>query len=234
MNLLHELQQTAKKNATSTIQESKEILEQVKENLVSQTNSDLEMLKFFGTSKTILTHEQQITNATRAMTGEYLTENDIYKVCIRYDLKFLNTSHYKNEVPLKALNDLKKFKDSTRYFDSKRLFIIAPKSHFKLTQRPKVDPVLVYKADEGGYNIISTWGNDFSWKRRATVVWRGIGKASSVIIGAASGIDMLCKVGNASKTPMWLFWPEFAFAAVGFAIFCTLWDLPSRYNEPYN
>lgn len=210
MNLLKELQIVAKENAAKLSKEQDKILDAVKNNLQQETNEDLEMLQYFGTKNVIAKAVENKEVSKQYSTGEYLTMKDIGKVCVKYDLKFLSASIYKNEIPLKALNDLKKFKETapeskhfnfvkpkpysikgmmggdynitqeiidgdgenSYYFDKNKLMIIAPSSHFNSVDRPKKDPVLVYRtsgswhSSDASYKIVSTWGNDFTFMRR--------------------------------------------------------------------
>lgn len=162
MNLLKELQKTAKENAEKLNKQQDILLDAVKENIQNENNRYLEMLRHFGTGHIVSAALNTKRINERVIAGGFLSESDIKTVCDKYALKCLPASTYKNEVPLKALNDLRIFSIGKPVED--RLFMIAPGSHFKKTERPKVDPVLVYchSIKEGMYEIVSSWGNDFN------------------------------------------------------------------------
>lgn len=182
MNLVQELQTKAKANGKKLVNIEDQLLDQVKENLEMADERNREMLKHFGTSRILETAKSKKATAKKVMAGEWLRESDIKRICNDYALMCLPTSCYKNEVPLRALNDIEKFvKDKQkvkRLFEldgklygsndsgSSNFYAIAPRHHFKFTQRPKNDPVLLFKNEEGHYEIITTWGDDFTFMQR--------------------------------------------------------------------
>lgn len=169
MNLVKELHQTARKNYEAEIKEAKDILQSVKDNLNIEDVADNDMIKFFGTGKEIPKQKQKIKSAKHNMKYEFVTDDDVYAVCKKYYLRFLPASLYKKYIPFHALNDLRKFKTERKLCDADLqdgLMMIAPANHFELGRRPKNDPVLLWK-NNGFYNVISQWGNDFTWKRLA-------------------------------------------------------------------
>lgn len=180
MNLLKELKATAKANGGKIAQEQDDLLQSVKDNLEISDKADMDMLKHFGVSSIIETAKADSGRQNRFISGEWLSEDDIKNVCDKYALRCLTTINYKNQVPMKALNDMRKFETDRKITlrgdempDPKKkgwvypanLFIIAPRNHFTLTSRPKKDPVLLFKG-EYAYEIVSTWGNDFSFLQR--------------------------------------------------------------------
>lgn len=167
MNIVKELHNTARKNYELRLKEADAALDSVKANLDMQDKADRKLLQYFGTDDIVFTQTVKKKTVTELMNDNFVTELDIKKICLKYHLRFLPTSLYKKEVPLSALNDLRKFKEQNEIEEfSDSLFIIAPASHFKLGKRPVKDPVLLYKVPSGdGYAIISKWGNDFTFWR---------------------------------------------------------------------
>lgn len=169
MNLVKELHRTASKNYKDQLKEANDSLESVKANLQMQDTNDHQMLQFFGTKQVVSEQKTKVREVETLIANEFLTKDDIRSVCLRYHLRFLPAHLYKKEIPLQALNDLRKFRDKHKVNDwtmRQNLSIIAPGDHFALGPRPAKDPVLIYRVDSGNYQIISTWGNDFNFTRR--------------------------------------------------------------------
>lgn len=167
MNLVKQLQETAKRNQENQLQEANRLLESVKANLVAEDNSDKNMLQFFGTRNVIIEHTDKAEKAKEFIKGGFITKEDIRSVCLKYNLRFLQTKYYKKEIPMSSLNDLRLFKEENRISDydmKENLMIIAPKDHFSLGDRPKTDPVILYK-DKNVYRVVSKWGSDFKSSR---------------------------------------------------------------------
>lgn len=234
MNLVNELKKTANDNATRVMAESRKMLNQVKNNLDLDERSDREMLGYFGTSEIAEEHRGKIRTATTLLEGEYLTTEDIKKVCNRYRLKFLGSRNYKNEIPLRVLNDLKNFKKEREKFSPMNLYVIAPGSHFTLTERPKTDPVLLY-GENDRYTVVSTWGNDFSWKRRAWVMIDPFLIPVYVLTGFAMFIHMILPTDQLPKwAPMPHVWFELPSLIGLFVAFCCACGrLDWKYNDSF-
>lgn len=170
MNLVKELHKTAAKNYSGQLKEAEQVLESVKANLQMESQKDAEMLQYFGTLKSVPQSQQKITSVKGFLAEELVSLKDIRKVCLDYHLRFLSAESYKKEIPLSVLNDLRKFKDENLLSESllkntNNLMIIAPASHFVLGDRPKKDPVLLWRKGDH-YKVISTWGNDFNALRK--------------------------------------------------------------------
>lgn len=167
MNLVTELNRIAARNAQAEIDEANQILDSVKAHLTDEAQADNDMLKYFGTAETVKSTKQSVAVSKKKLEGNVLSVEDIKSVCLKYGLRFLPAKQYVKEVPLKALNDLRNFSQTTKIWDlDSRLYMIAPVSHFKLGPKPEKDPVLVYRNYNSQYEIVSQWGTDFSFTRR--------------------------------------------------------------------
>jgi len=193
MNLVKQLQETAKRNYDNQLREANAALESVKDNLKMEGDWDNEMLKYFGTKDVIFEQSEKINQVNHFIKGEFITHDDIKDVCLSYNLRFLSTRFYKKEVPLSALNDLRKFKEErkiTNFEMEENLKIIAPSNHFKLGERPKADPVLLYK-DKDVYRVVSKWGSDFSNLRRVSGFFNS-NPNILLFLGLVSLINIVC------------------------------------------
>jgi hypothetical protein len=86
---------------------------------------------------------------------------DIRKVCIRFHLRFLDSKLYVGEIPMQAVERIKKL-ERTTHFDSFK--IMAPKELFELEDE-NADPLLFGQLADGSYELIAQWGNDLSGLR---------------------------------------------------------------------
>ena len=93
--------------------------------------------------------------------------NDIYKICIDYRLRFLDSKLFKPQVPYEALmeiKDLEKAHDTTlRGFK-----IVAPSKLFKLDNAD--DPLLFAPIGNDYYYLVHKWGNDLHPLRKV-MMW---------------------------------------------------------------
>lgn len=93
----------------------------------------------------------------------------IYKVCKKYDLKCLSLSDYKKLIPIENLQEIIKYKEKLKHYNT-NLVIIAPAEDFRNVSMSvkKVDPVVI---DLRSDQIVTTWGNDFTFFRRIRGFW---------------------------------------------------------------
>lgn len=168
MNVTTHLQKIAAAKLAATLAEADETLDSVREHLDTENNKDQQMLGFFGTYS-VVKSEKQKQAAIQAMRDRGLvSENDVRRVCMHYALRCLPSKQYKKGIPLKVLNTLRVFQEKHRlseYQMREGLFVIAPVSHFELGPKPQKDPVLLYRWEDG-FEVIDTWGADFSFARR--------------------------------------------------------------------
>jgi hypothetical protein len=166
MNIVKQLNRIATANYNSQLSEAQSALESVKANLQMEDQKDIDLLSLFGTKEVARTQTEKVEKIKSMISGKWLNREDIKTVCCKYNLRFLQSKLYKKEIPLKALNDLRRYQEENnikRFNDT--LFVIAPADHFILGAKPKKDPVLIHNCG-AHYKIISTWGNDFSFTRR--------------------------------------------------------------------
>ena len=103
------------------------------------------------------------------------TENEIKDICLKYDLRMLETRRFLGKIDGEVAVKLKHFmadKQGEMGNYSRNFYVIAPETAFQLEKQPRkpprqIDPILVYKvpgADQ--YVFIHKWGRDFTlWRR---------------------------------------------------------------------
>lgn len=107
--------------------------------------------------------------------------DDIKKVCIDYNLRFLQAEYYRGTLETGISIKIEKFCKENN-LDIEKLYrhdfyIMAREEDFNLKEAPNPpknpDPVLFYKVGKDVYKSIVKWGNDltpirrlFSWKRK--------------------------------------------------------------------
>ncbi len=83
---------------------------------------------------------------------------EIKKLCTRYRLRFLDTKHFKGELPYEALSKIKDLQRS----QEQELYgfkMIAPAPMFNLQYKDK-DPLLMLPLGQDRYYLVHKWGND--------------------------------------------------------------------------
>jgi hypothetical protein len=86
----------------------------------------------------------------------------IEKICDKYYLKFLPTELYQGTIDKDLPSKITEFETTYNMrCDFRDAFILAPKSSFKLEEKPK-DPLFFYKINEENYYLIHKWGDDLN------------------------------------------------------------------------
>ncbi len=89
---------------------------------------------------------------------------EIRSVCIRYRLRFLDTSLFRSSYPYEAITAIKSFEK--KYNTTVESFrIVAPGRAFKLENINK-DPLLFVPLSENSFYLIHQWGSNLTWYRR--------------------------------------------------------------------
>lgn len=109
-------------------------------------------------------------NLEEKYEGKVYMIDEIKNLCLDYDLRFLNTEHFKGHIDTEIGYKVKSFFDKHKLnenYDNKMFYILAPKKAFNLEDRPKpppVDPILFYRPNrnEQKYLMVHQWGNDFT------------------------------------------------------------------------
>lgn len=89
--------------------------------------------------------------------------HEIKSVCIKYNLRFLDSSLFKSEFPYEAIIKIKEFEKKYKV-KIKNFKIVAPADVFKLEDCNK-DPLLFAQLADNKYYLLHQWGSDLSWYR---------------------------------------------------------------------
>ncbi|SDR65862.1 hypothetical protein [Gramella sp. MAR_2010_147] len=83
--------------------------------------------------------------------------DDIYKICVNYRLRFLDSKFFKSEIPYEALIEIKQL-ERDHHTKLRGFKIIAPSKLFKLENAD--DPLLFAPIGNDYYYLVHKWGND--------------------------------------------------------------------------
>lgn len=109
-----------------------------------------------------------ITEQEEAKYGDIYKLEDIKKICLDYDLRFLPIEYYKGNITADLPSVLMRFCEEhnipQNYHLRYDLYIAAPKENFELQERPK-DPLLFYRTRDENFTLVHKWGKDFTVMR---------------------------------------------------------------------
>ena len=89
--------------------------------------------------------------------------DSIQKLSIKYRLRFLHSSYYKQEFPQEAIFKIKELERKNDLHLSS-FFLLAPKEVFELGDA-NADPLLFARLSDNTFYLIHHWGNDLHWSR---------------------------------------------------------------------
>lgn len=141
------------------------VLDHVDKNYVIDSLSDM---GFHRKSSELLKEHRLERSRENLGYDRVFTIDQIKNLCERYNLKFLQTVHYKGTIDKEAIKKVEQMKRAfnRERLDSQDFYIAAPAESFNLQPRPK-DPLLFYKlGNADNYYLIHKWGNDISLFRR--------------------------------------------------------------------
>lgn len=91
------------------------------------------------------------------------TIKEIKNICLKYNLRFLDSSYFKAEFPYEAISKIKAFEGKYQV-KVKSFKVVAPAEVFKLEDCNK-DPLLFAQLADNRYYLIHQWGSDMAWYR---------------------------------------------------------------------
>jgi hypothetical protein len=110
------------------------------------------------------------TSAVKLANSIHLEESRVFQLseikglCIKYRLRFLEASKFKNALPYEAILKVKKLEQKLgKELSSFR--IVAPAESFVLEDCEK-DPLLFASMADGSFYLIHQWGKDMHWSRK--------------------------------------------------------------------
>lgn len=169
-------------------------LSEVKGLLAQDTSRDIDIYRQMGISSTF---EKKLDEKSKVVTEKKIEEefgcndiihiDDIEKVAVKFNLRFLETKRYKGHVETGLAKQVEEFceKHNLKFGNtSSDFYILAREEDFNLEERPlppvpakDFDPILFYRVmpddynDRNYYKIVTKWGNDLS-PARALTSWK--------------------------------------------------------------
>ena len=145
--------------------------------------------------------------------------DDIKAICIRYRLRFLESSLFKGEIPQEAISKTKQLeKDHDIILSGFK--IMAPSKLFKLENYD--DPLLFAPIGNGYYYLIHKWGNDMSvWRKWLMYPFRNLDTVivSTIIASFLIALSFPESYYNPKyKTTQFIFLFFFMFKVIGFCL----------------
>ncbi|MEQ8907858.1 MAG: hypothetical protein RIC95_01585 [Vicingaceae bacterium] len=149
VDLEKELQKQKKQAA------SKNLLSEVNELLEQAQNQDQRVLDHLQAEGfDFILHEQRLDD------NHIYSHEQIRKLCIKYRLRFLDSSVFKGEIPYEAIAKIKQLEKELEQ-PLKNFKVVAPKELFKLEDKDS-DPLLFLELANGRYYLIHKWGGELN------------------------------------------------------------------------
>lgn len=106
---------------------------------------------------------------------------DIRQICVKHRLRFLDTKHFKGEIPYEVILMIKEQQEKLGE-EFKNFKIVAPSKLFKLEDCDK-DPMLFLALGANKYYLIHKWGSDLKWYRKVLAYpMRNVGTLLTCIV----------------------------------------------------
>lgn len=246
MNLVEELKE--RKVASKTTIDTTPALVETQKLLENGGLEDLRLARLLGKKNSIVRAEDivgeqiEMEKLSKEFGDDVFDEKDIKALCLKYNLRFLQTEHYAGGVDVVALHELKKFGKANgvamnEATVSYKAFIMAPPSTFNLQnykaeriklQFPDTDPILFWKVGEGKYKMIHKWGKDFTWTRRISgFFWKSLTNRVLVYTTIATlvGVGLISGFTNGGLNWLYLIGAAIVGAFVSIAKFLVIEDM---------
>jgi len=142
-----------------------QLLNEVHRILNESSEKDADVLKRLNqnSDETVISSDQ----LNEAEKARIFRLEEIKNLCIKYRLRFLDSSCFKQEYPYQAISEIRAFEK--KYSVRIRQFcIVAPDHSFKLENINK-DPLLFARLSDNTYYLIHQWGDDLAWYKRYTL-----------------------------------------------------------------
>lgn len=170
VNVERELDSKSSKDA----KDDEIVLDQTKLLLEGDFNKERDLLKQIGLGHHIAKAEDKrgkILEKRRLENqyeGKVYTTDEIKELCLDYNLRLLQSEHYKGHIDMEIGVKLRNFyeKNGLKDFNKDEFYIMAPGKAFNLQDNPlppqPIDPILFYKTDANHYTLVHRWGNEFT------------------------------------------------------------------------
>lgn len=180
-NITKELKNS--KNKQEEQLNNNDVVKEVKLLMAADSAEDLRIFRALGkhhsiaVSETELGKKLELEKLDNKFAGNVFTRNQIKKLAIKYNLRFLQSKYYKGKIDVQVAGKIKEFaKETNTEITNGNLeynfYILAPENSFKLREVTTLkiwddkDPAIFYKIDDDHYRLIHKWGSDFTINNR--------------------------------------------------------------------
>ena len=127
------------------------------------------------------------------------SQDEIRSICIKYRLRFLDSTIFKGEIPVEAIAKVKQLEKSLG-IPLCNYKIVAPRDMFKL-QDKNSDPILFLKLSENLYYMVHKWGGEINSLRLLTAFpMRSITHFLAVLISFSIVIALIIPTASLENT----------------------------------
>ncbi len=127
-------------------------------------NNDLFQDKKVLENLTLYNRSFELVNEEDSDVFHVFSLDNIKQIAIEYRLKFLDSQHYKREIPYEAILKIKNLNNSQGK-DIKNFKILAPVENFRKDGND-VSLLLFAPTNHGNYCLIHKWGEELKWNRK--------------------------------------------------------------------
>jgi len=149
VDLYEQLQKIRRKNP------SESLMSEVQEILEKESKRDERIVESIEGNANLIEIDESSLEASNIYTLD-----QIQQLCIKYRLRFLDSTHFKGEIPYEAVQKVKALEDQIGE-ELNHFKIIAPKELFKLTDKDS-DPILMLPLKNDRFYFIHKWGGEIS------------------------------------------------------------------------
>ncbi len=127
-------------------------------------NNDLFQEKKVLENLTLYNKTFELINEEDSDVFQIFSPDSIKQIAIEYRLKFLDSQHYKREIPYEAILKIKNL-NMSQGKDLKHFKILAPVENFRKDGND-VSLLLFAPTNHGNYCLIHKWGEELKWNRK--------------------------------------------------------------------
>lgn len=126
----------------------------------------------FNRVEKLMSKKMDLENLENAYDGRVYTIEQIKKLCMDYNLRFLSSRNFTGSFDIEVAGKIMEFSTKTNtpiddWSLRNNFFVMAPEKMFalkdeKYVTKKQLDPAIFYKIDSQHYRLIHKWGDDFT------------------------------------------------------------------------
>lgn len=141
-------------------QKSPELLNQVQAILRASENTDKDIYQRLKSGKI---ESRENIDLPQLDDSKIFSLSIIETTCVKYRLRFLDSTHFKTELPYSAIQAVNAF-EKQHQVKVQQFKILAPYGMFQLSDKNE-DPLLFAQLSDSQFYLLHKWGNDLTWYR---------------------------------------------------------------------